>query len=139
MKKTKIYKIRTRNEINYNKTNDIKSFVISIIIYAVVLMISSILFEAIEISNFFYAIIAALILSFLNYTIKPFIIALTLPLTTFTLGLCYPIVNIIILWLCSIMLGNNFELNGFFSLFFVSIFISLFKLFLDKIFNNKGV
>ncbi len=131
--KTKLYKI----DNNSNRKSDLVSLIVGIFVYAFVLIIVSRLFRNFDITNFSYAIIAALILSFLNYTIKPLLIYWTLPLNIITLGLTYPIVNMIILKLCDILMGNYFNIRGFWSLFFITIFISLFKIFFDSLITKR--
>ncbi len=134
-KKAKIYKI----EDNSNKSNNkaIMQFIVGILVYAVVLMIASSLFRGLYVSNFFYAIVAALILSVLDYYLKPIIKFLTLPLNIITLGLSYPIVNVIILWICDLIMGKSFELHGFISVFIIGIFISILRIFLDQIITKN--
>ena len=132
MSKSKLYKINGRND-----KNDLVSFIVGIIVYAIVLMISSSLFTNFYISSFFYAIIAALVLSALNYTIKPLLIYWTLPLTIVTYGIAYPIVNMIILKLCDIIMGVHFQISGFISMFFIAIFISVLKIFLDNLITKN--
>ncbi len=132
MSKSKLYKINGRN----NKS-DLVSFIVGIIVYAIVLMISSSLFTNFYISSFFYAIIAALVLSALNYTIKPLLIYWTLPLTIVTYGIAYPIVNMIILKLCDIIMGVHFQISGFISMFFIAIFISVLKIFFDNLITKN--
>lgn len=100
-------------------------------------MIANSLFKGIYVENFFYAIIASIILSLLNATIKPILVYLTLPLSILSFGIAYPIVNIIILNLCDILMGNAFSIGGLFSSFFIAIFISALKMFLDKMITEK--
>lgn len=133
MSKAKIYKIGNK----YNKEDNIKSFIVGIVVYAIVLLIAASIFRGIYVKNFIYAIIAALILSLLNSTIKPLLIILTLPLNIVTCGITYPIVNIIILKLCDFFMGSAFELNGIISSFIIAIFISIFKMILDNIITKK--
>lgn len=140
MSKGKIYKIN--NNINKNINDDNKKsnlieFIVGIVIYAVVLMIASALFRGIYIENFFYALLSALILSLLNYTIKPLLIYWTLPLTISSLGVLYPIVNMIILWLCSMLMGGSFQVGGILNLFVISIFISILRIILDNLITKK--
>ena len=135
MAKTKLYKIEDNTKID-NKGDTIK-FIVGLIVYASVLVISSNLFENLYVSDFIHALFAALILSILNYTIKPILIYWTLPLTIISYGIAYPIVNMIILKVCDIMMGKNFEIHGFLSMFFIAIFISLLKIILDKLITNK--
>ena len=131
MSKAKLYKIEK------NSKKDTESFIVDIFIYAVVLFIASNLFKSFYISNFLYAFIAALILSALNYTIKPILVYLTLPLTILTFGIAYPIVNMIILKICDILMGKGFVISGFLPMFFIAIFISFLKITFDNIFINK--
>ena len=137
-KKAKLYKINKEGVYTEeDKKSDIYQFIVGILVYALVLMIANALFKGIYVENFLYAVIAALILSFLNYTIKPLLIYWTLPLNIITLGLTYPIVNMIILTLCDILMGNYFNIRGFWSLFFITIFISLFKIFFDSLITKR--
>ena len=142
MSKGEIYKIDRKDNNRKNtyqviKKDDLVSFIVGILVYATVLMIANSLFKGIEIANFFYAIIAALILSGLNYTIKPVLIYWTLPLSVMTFGIAYPIVNMIILKLCDIIMGSSFNINGFFATFVIAIFISGLKIILDNIITKN--
>ena len=132
MSKAKLYKINN----NDNKSN-LLQFIVGIIVYAAVLMITASLFEKFDIENFGYAVIAALILSGLNYTIKPLLIFLTLPLNIITFGIAYPIVNMIILKLCDLILGDAFVLSGLLSTFVVAIFISILKIIFDSLITKR--
>ena len=129
MSKAKLYKIDNNK---YEKRSDLLKFIVGIIVYAVVLLISDYLFKNIYIDNVWSALIAALIMSLLNYTIKPLLIYWMLPLTIITYGIAYPIVNIIILKLCDIIMGKHFMIGNFISVFFIAIFISVLKMFLDN-------
>ena len=133
MAKAKLYKIDSKKE----KKDEAISFIVGIVVYAAVLMIVAHLFERFYIADFLYAIIAALILSALNYSIKPILVYLTLPLNIMTLGLAYPIVNMIILKLCDIIMGNSFQISGFISMFFIAIFISFLKMIFDNLITKK--
>lgn len=129
---TKIYRISN----NENKTRGIEC-IVSIIVYAFVLILASRIFRGIYVDDFISAIIAAIILSVLNTFVKPVVVALTLPLNIMTLGLSYPIVNVIILKICDIIMGNSFEINGLLSSFIIAIFISFMKIILDKIITKN--
>ena len=132
MIKRSIYKVE-KNE----RKSDLLKFIVGIVVYASVLYIASNLFENFEITNFYYALIAALVMSALNYVVKPILIYWTLPLSILTFGIAYPIVNIIILELCDIIMGKSFIIHGFFSMFVISIFISLLKILFDNLITNK--
>ena len=133
MTKAKLYKIDNRR----NNSIDAIQFVVGIVVYALVLYIASSLFRNLHIENFWYAIIAALILSALNYTIKPILIYWTLPLSIVTYGIAYPIVNMIILKICDLLMSSSFEISGFIHTFIIAVFISALKIIFDRLITNK--
>lgn len=135
MSKVKLYKIEDKYERN-NKS-DALSFIVGLLVYAFVLVVAGDLFANMYVSDFLHALIAALILSLLNYTIKPILIYWTLPLTILTYGIAYPLVNMVILKVCDILMGKSFDINGFISTFFIAIFISALKIFLDNMITKK--
>ena len=137
MAKAKLYKINNNNNVNYYDRNDGLSFVVGIFVYALVLILASDIFENFYISDYVHAIIAALILSFLNATIKPLLIFFTLPLTIVTYGIAYPLVNMIILKLCDLFMGIHFEIHGLISMFFIAIFISALKIVFDSLITKR--
>lgn len=120
----------------YNDEVNYVGLAVEILVYAFVLTWATSIFNNFYIANFVFAVIAAIILSLLNYTIKPILVVLTLPLSIVTLGILYPITNMIILKLCDWLMGNAFEISGFFSMFFISIFIGFFKIILDSFITN---
>lgn len=108
--------------------------------YALVLITVSVLFKkTIQIDNSIFglwAFLASIIIYILNKTIKPILVWLTLPITGLTLGLFYPFINVLILYIVSWILGSHFTINGIFMSFFVALFISLMNLFMDFIIDN---
>lgn len=134
MSKAKLYKIDNSKR---NNKIDLTTLVVSIVVYAVVLLITSSLFENFYIDGFINALIAACILSVLNYTIKPLLVYWTLPLSIITYGIAYPIVNMIVLKLCDILMGSTFVLTGFFSTFVVAIFISVLRIIFDNMITKR--
>ena len=134
MSKAKLYKI---DNDKYDNKGDLIKFVVGIFVYALVLWISSYLFENIYVDSFLSCIVAALIMSLLNYAVKPLLIYWTLPLTIITCGIAYPLVNLIILKLCDLIMGTHFNIGSFFPVFFIAIFISIMKMFLDNLITKK--
>ncbi len=133
MSKAKLYRLDTKR----NNKVDLTSLVVSVVVYAVVLLIASSLFTNFYVDGFVNALIAACILSVLNYTIKPLLVYWTLPLSILTYGIAYPIVNMIVLKLCDILMGSSFIIKGFISAFFIAIFISILRIVFDSMITNK--
>lgn len=130
--KNKVYVIEEKEKKEVYKWSLIE-FLLGIFAYALILLIVNNTFKGFYVDNFYWALLAALIISGLNISIKPALIYLTLPLTISTLGIFYPIVNMIILKITAFLLGSHFDIKGFWVLFFISIFISIFRIIFDKL------
>ena len=115
-------------------------WLIRIVAYALILITVSVLFKkTIQIDNSmfgFWAFLASVIIYVLNKTIKPVLVWLTLPITGLTLGLFYPFINVLILYIVSWFLGSHFTINGLFMSFIVAVIISVMNLFMDSIIDN---
>ena len=101
--------------------------------YAIVLLIASNLFRSLYVENFLYGFIGAVLIFVFNKTVKPILVTLSLPLIGLSLGLFYFAINVIILWLVSLVLGSHFYLTGFLSPFIVSVFISIMNVVIENL------
>lgn len=104
--------------------------------HAIILITVAVLFDSFYIDNAYfglYGLIAAVIISILNVTIKPLLIILTLPITTLTLGLFYPFINVLILKITAFILGGHFVIEGVWVAFFIAIIISLMNILMDNL------
>lgn len=116
---------------NISKTADL---LIHLVGYTIVMILVASLFDdTVHIDNILYGFISVIIIFILNRTVKPVLVWLTLPLTAMTLGLFYPIINMLILLLTDCILGSHFELDGPVFIFIVSIVISLMNAFMDNV------
>ncbi|WP_158975618.1 phage holin family protein [Cellulophaga sp. L1A9] len=107
-------------------------FILRILLSAIAVIILSYLLPHVTVDNYYTAIIVAIVLSLLNFIVKPILVILTLPVTILTLGLFLLIINAIIILLASNLI-DGFRVDGvlwaiLFSLclsFLQSIFFSL--------------
>ena len=103
--------------------------------YTIVLITVSVLFKEhfyINPKHFgVYAFLASIIIYILNQTIKPVLVYITLPITALTMGLFYPIINVLILYLASFLLGSNFQIKGIILPFLIAIIISVLNMFME--------
>jgi putative membrane protein len=67
-----------------------------------------------EVTNFYFALIAALVLGLLNATIRPVLLLLTLPINVITLGLFSFFVNAALIWFAASFL-DGFTVTNFWS------------------------
>ena len=109
--------------------------------YTIVLIIASLIFKkTIYIDSSFYGLwglLAVVIIFILNRTVKPILFWLTLPITGITLGLFYPLINVLILKITDFILLKHFEIKGIFFVIIVSIFISILNWIMDNLIINK--
>lgn len=130
---TKVTIIKEKKDTRFIKNKFIE-WLLYMICYAIVLITVSIMFDSLYISNKFfglYAFLAAVIIYILNQTIKPVLFYITLPVTALTWGLFYPLINVLILYITSFILGDKFELKGIIIPFFIAILISLFNILME--------
>lgn len=111
--------------------------------YTLVLILASLIFKkTIYIDTSYYGLwglLAVVIIFILNRTVKPILFWLTLPITGLTLGLFYPVINVLILKITDYILMNHFQINGIFFIIIVSIFISIMNSLMDALIINKVV
>lgn len=130
---------RNKSKSTYQKilNNGFVKWIIYMIGYSLVLVIVSVLFSSFEINNQYfglYPFLASIIIYLLNQTIKPLLTYITLPLTILSMGLLYPISNVIILYITSFILGkDNFSITGIFAPFFIAIMISLLNILMEDL------
>jgi len=79
------------------------------------------------------ALIAALVIGFINATIGFVLKVLTFPLTLVTLGLFWFVINALMLELASALLSPGFQVRGFFAAFVGAIVLSVVNLLLKAI------
>lgn len=79
---------------------------------AVALMLVPELVSSIQVSSYTAALIAAIIIGLLNALVRPALILLTLPITALTLGFFILVINALLFWLASELVGG-FQVDGF--------------------------
>ena len=84
------------------------------ILNAVALLVVTWLLPTIQVSGFTTALVAALVLGFINTLVRPVLALLTLPITVLTLGIFYLVLNGFLFWLASALLPG-FQVQGFVS------------------------
>jgi putative membrane protein len=70
------------------------------------------------------AIVGSIILGFVNATIRPFVLLITLPINLLTLGLFTFVINGLMLWFVSLFV-KGFDILGFGSAIFAALLITV--------------
>jgi putative membrane protein len=89
------------------------SWLIQLVVNAVVLLIIANFFQGVEVDGFGAALLASFILAIVNLIVKPILLVLTLPVTILTLGLFLFVINAVTLMLTSAIMGSSFVIDGF--------------------------
>jgi len=98
----------------------------------VAVMISAYVVPGVSVSGFWVAIIAAVILSIMNFVIKPILVLFTLPINIMTLGLFTFIINAVMVLLVSSIVPG-FVVSSLLSAVLFSVILSIVNGFLGMI------
>jgi putative membrane protein len=83
------------------------------------------LVHGMAVQGFLAALIAALVIGFINATLGLILKLITFPLTLLTLGLFWLVINALMLELASALLSPGFQVHGFLAAFVGAIVLSL--------------
>lgn len=95
--------------------------------------------SAVSVSGFGWAILAGLIIAFVNATIGTVLRIFTLPLNILTLGLVSFIISVLMVQLTSYFLGDKFHVANFWWAAVFAIIVAVIQLILDAIFGRGKV
>jgi putative membrane protein len=104
--------------------------IIKWLLSAVALLAVAYIYPGVQINNFGVALIAAAIVGLLNMVVRPVLVVLTLPVTIVTLGLFLFVINALLFWAASGLLGG-FQVNGFLAALIGSLIYSLLGLVIE--------
>ena len=98
--------------------------ILRILLSALAVVILSKVLPNVSVDSYITAIIVAVVLSLLNFIVKPILVILTLPVTILTLGLFLLIINAIIILLADNLI-NGFAVDGIWWALLFSLLLSL--------------
>lgn len=99
---------------------------------AAALLLVANLFSGVQVHSLSSALWAALILGLLNAVLRPVLVVLTLPVTLVTLGLFLLVVNGLVFWLASGLLGG-LQASGFWAAVWGALLYSACGLVIDSL------
>ncbi|MDP9911615.1 putative membrane protein [Variovorax boronicumulans] len=98
---------------------------------AVALLAVAYLYSGVQVQSFGSALLAAAVIGLLNMVVRPVLVILTLPVTIVTLGLFLFVINALLFWAASGLLGG-FHVNGFLAALLGSLIYSLLGLLIES-------
>jgi putative membrane protein len=102
---------------------------------ALALLAVTYIYSGVQVSSFTSALIAAAVIGLLNMVVRPVLVVLTLPVTIVTLGLFLFVINALMFWAASGLLGG-FVVNGFAAALIGSLIYSLLGLIIEAALGN---
>ena len=118
--------------------DNLVSFFFHWAVTALSLWAASHVFRGIRFADTSSLIVSALLLGFANALLRPLLVVLTFPLTLLSLGFFLLVINALILLLVA-RLVEGFRIDGFWTAFFASLFISLLGLLLGTLAPDAGL
>lgn len=109
--------------------NNLVPFLLHWAITACALWAASHVFKGLRFGSTSALVVAALLLGLANAVVRPLLVVLTLPLTLVTFGLFLLVINALVLLLVG-KLVDGFHIDGFWTAFWASLFMSLLSLLL---------
>lgn len=86
--------------------------IMRLLLNAIAVVILSYILPGVGVDSMFTAIIVAVVLSILNFLVKPLLVILTLPITVLTLGLFLLVINAIIILIAAELI-DGFQVASF--------------------------
>ena len=102
------------------------------VLNALALYLVSRLVPGIHLASFYSALIAILLIGFINTLVRPVLLLLTLPITILTLGLFTFVINAVLFMFAGNLLGG-FSVDGFWSALLGSILLSVITTLLHRL------
>ncbi|HEY2627716.1 MAG TPA: phage holin family protein [Usitatibacter sp.] len=94
------------------------------IVNAAALLLVAYMYPGVHVTDFWSALIAAIILGLVNAVIRPLLVILTLPATILTLGLFIFVINALLFWFVAEIV-RGFTVDGFMAALIGSILYSI--------------
>ena len=90
------------------------------------------IYGGVSVAGWGSALLAAFVIGLLNTLVRPLLVLLTLPVTLITLGLFLFVINALMFWAASSLLGG-FNVTGFGAALIGSLIYSLFGMLIDVV------
>ena len=99
-------------------------FILRLLLSALAVVLLANILPGVHVATFGIAVLVALVLSLLNFLVKPLLVILTLPVTIVTFGLFLLVINALIILMAS-ELVSGFRVDGFWSALLFSLLLSV--------------
>lgn len=109
-----------------------------LIISTLAVLITALTLDGVTVEPWWWAVIVAVVLGFINSWIRPLVKMFALPINLLTLGLFTFVINALMVMLCSWLIGSHFEVESFWWALGFSIVLTLVSWMLHLFFPSKN-
>lgn len=110
-------------------------FILQLILMAVAIMITAYIVPGVEITSFWNALLAGILIALVNTVLGGILRFLTFPINFLTLGLVSFIITVLMIMLVDSMM-SSFHVGGFWTTALFAIVLALIQILLDRLFNR---
>lgn len=108
---------------------------VNIVINAIVLLLTGLMFTGFELENVWAALIAAVLLAIVNTIVRPILVILTLPVTVLTLGIFLFVINAAMLMFIAWIMGGAFVIDGFGTAILAAVVMAILNAIINVVFK----
>jgi putative membrane protein len=112
------------------------NWIIRFLLNGVAVVLTAYLLPGVDVTDYWTALIVALVLTLANVFVKPVLIILTIPITLLTLGLFLLVINALIILLADYLV-DGFSVDGFWWALLFSLILSIFNSLFDDLTKEK--
>jgi len=112
------------------------NWIIRFLLNGLAVVLTAYLLPGVEVTDYWTALIVALVLAIANGVVKPVLIVLTIPITILTLGLFLLVINALIILIADYFV-DGFGVDGFWWALLFSLILSLFNSLFDDLTREK--
>lgn len=113
------------------------NIIIKFLLNGLAVVLTAYLLPGVDVTDYWTALIVALVLSIANVVVKPILIILTIPITVVTLGLFLLVINAIIILMADYLV-DGFYVDGFWWALLFSLILSLFNSMFGDLAKDKN-
>lgn len=112
------------------------NWILRLLLNAVAVVLTAYLLPGVDVTDYWTALIVAIVLVVANVVVKPVLVILTIPITIVTLGLFLLVINALIILMADYLV-DGFTVNGFWWALLFSLILSIFNSLFDDLTKEK--
>ena len=113
------------------------NWILRLFLNALAVVLTAYLLPGVDVTDYWTALIVAIVLVVANVVVKPVLVILTIPITIVTLGLFLLVINALIILMADYLV-DGFRVNGFWWALLFSLILYIFNSLFDDLTKDKN-